>query len=151
MHASVHKSTYPPAPLWGSTAVRVIAVLQSCSPAVPVTGSCTCSPAVPVQCLTDSCPTVLLSLSQVISQQSVFSVQCTVPLLKWFPARNGTHEIANKKKSLPVRWRSKPYKIRYGSARRPNSVVIISVSAPGGHEVQRNASSNRSWPRLVHT
>ena len=80
MHASAHKYTYPPAPLWGSTAVRSIAVLLSCSSAVTV-----------------SCPTALLSPPQVVSQQSVFSVQWTVPLLKCFPADTGSDEIASQK------------------------------------------------------
>ena len=56
-----------------------------------------------------------------------------------------------KERCPPVCWRLKPYNIRYGSAIRPNLVVIISVSTPDGHEVRRNASSNRSWARLVRT
>ena len=69
-----------------------------------------------------------------------------VPRQDPFP-RNTTQ----KKEGLPVPWRSKPYKIRCGSARRHNFVVILHVSAPDGHEVLRNASSNRSWARLVRT
>ena len=56
-----------------------------------------------------------------------------------------------KEKGLPASRRSKPYKTQYGSARRPNFAAIIHVSAPDGHEVLRNTSSNRSWARLVRT
>ena len=79
----------------------------------------------------------------------MFSVQ--------YPSLNGSRQDRNgqnnnnKKIKLPVPRRSKPYKIRYGSARRLNCVAIINVSAPDSHEVRRNANSNRSWPRLVRT
>ena len=107
-------NTYPPAPLWGTTAVRVIAGLLSlCDNSSLQSLSCS-----KLSVYSSHCP-----LSAVSDQCTVYSVQ--------HPSFNGSPtapEPMGYIKKIPSRvWALKPYKIRYGSVWRPKCIANINV------------------------